>query len=224
MKEGLKILQDLALVPKGRSCAIIIRHADRDGAVDTVVDNLEALNAQGRRRATELGRYLKRFDSLQMYSSPIGRCEETCVRMGEGFGREYTLEKTELLGMKAPSMLQPDLAYQLMRSMGFYGFLDAYVQGRIDQNVAMPCEEGTKMLLSFAIDRMRDTSNGVVVMVTHDMILTPPLAYYFNYDYRTNGLVPFLEGVVLYEDGDGYTASYGGRSVRVHHDGTVSSI
>ncbi len=223
MKNGLKVLQDLASVPEGRSCAVIIRHADRGGAVDTVVDNEESLNDLGRSRAAELGLFLRRFDSLQMYSSPIGRCEETCMRLGEGYGREYSLEKTELLGMRAPFMLQPDVAYSLMRSLGLYGFLDAYVQGRIDRKVAMPCEDGAQMLLSYAIDKVRGVSNGVVVMVTHDMILTPPLAYYFDYDYEENGLVPFLEGIVLSEGEAGYTASYDGRSVRVLENGTVAS-
>ena len=78
------------------------------------------------------------------------------------------------------------------------------------------------MLFSYAIEKIKNMSGGVGVFVTHDMILTPPLAYFFNYDYKTNGLLTFLDGIVLFEDGDGFTASYGGRTVPVLCDGTVS--
>jgi hypothetical protein len=55
------------------------------------------------------------------------------------------------------------------------------------------------------------------------MILTPPLAYFFDYDFKANGLLTFLDGIVLYEDRGGYSASYGGRSIRVLEDGTAST-
>ena len=79
------------------------------------------------------------------------------------------------------------------------------------------------MLFSYAMDKINNMDGGVGVFVTHDMILTPPLAYFFDYDYKANGLLTFLDGIVLYEDEDGFVASYGGRSVRVLDDGAVST-
>jgi len=72
--KSLRVLQDLALVPEGKSCALIIRHADRDGQTDRLVSKDEGLNEVGRRRATMLGGALRRFYDLHLYSSPVTRC------------------------------------------------------------------------------------------------------------------------------------------------------
>jgi hypothetical protein len=59
------------------------------------------------------------------------------------------------------------------------------------------------------------------VFVTHDMIITPSMAYYFDYDFMNKGLAPFLDGIVLYEDGKGYVAAYSGKKLKVDASGTV---
>lgn len=213
--KSLRVLHDLALVPEGKSCALIIRHADRDGPTDRLVAKDEGLNETGRRRATMLGVALRRFDIVRYYSSPVGRCVETCERMAEGYGEVAKVESTEFLGMRAPSMIRPEDAYSLMRSMGLVSFTEAYVNGHIDPKVAVPCSEGARMLFSYAIERIRDVENCVAVMVTHDMVLTPALAKYFHYDVRKNGLVPFLDGMVLYSSDYGYRATYANSIMKV---------
>jgi len=75
------------------------------------------------------------------------------------------------------------------------------------------------MMFSYAIDRLKDMRGGAVVVVTHDMILTPPLGRLFGYDYLGKGLVPFLDGMILYQSDGGYVATHGGKSIRVSSDG-----
>jgi hypothetical protein len=217
--KSLRVLQDLALVPEGKSCALIIRHADRNGQVDRIVPKDESLTENGRRRATELGKALKRFDLLRLLSSPIGRCVETCERISDGYGEKVEVETTEFLGMRCPTMLKPEEAYKLMCSMGLHSFTEAYVAGRLDPRIVRSCEEGAKMLFSYAMDQIRGRDNQVAVIVTHDMLLTPALVKYFGFDVRKAGLVAFLDGMVLYSSDYGFRVTYGQKVLKVSKDG-----
>jgi len=221
MKDGFRILTDLSKVPAGSNCALLIRHGDRNGALAKVVKEQEGLNEIGAKRSKQFGKMLTRFSDLIAYSSPVGRCVDTCRNISKGFGKEVEVESTKFLGMSAPFMVDPPAAYVKMHELGLLGFVDAYVSNSLDRKIVLPCSEGTKMLFSYAIERIKNMSCGVGVFVTHDMILTPTLAYFFDYDFKTNGLLTFLDGIVLFEDGDGFTASYGGHSVRVMDDGAV---
>ena len=222
MKEEFRIFTDLSKVPAGFNCALLIRHGDRNGELAEVVREQEGLNEIGTKRSKQFGKMLTRFSDLKAYSSPVGRCVDTCLNISKGFGKEVEVESTKFLGMSAPFMVDTPAAYVKMHELGLLGFVEAYVNGSLDRKIVLPCSEGTKMLFSYAIEKIKNMSGGVGVFVTHDLILTPPLAYFFNYDYKTNGLLTFLDGIVLFEDGDGFTASYGGRTVPVLCDGTVS--
>jgi hypothetical protein len=222
MKDRFRISTDLSKVPAGSNCALLIRHGDRNGALAKVVNEQEGLNEIGTKRSKQFGKMLNRFSDLVAYSSPVGRCVDTCLNISKGFGKEVEVESTKFLGMSAPFMVDPPAAYVKMRELGLVGFVDAYVNDALDRKMVLPCSEGTKMLFSYAIERIKNMSGGVGMFVTHDMILTPPLAYFFDYDYKAKGLLTFLDGIVLFEDGDGYTASHGGRQVRVLDDGTAS--
>jgi hypothetical protein len=221
MNDGFRIAYDLSKVPAGSNCALLIRHGDRNGELANVVREQEGLNETGTLRSRQFGRMLTRFSDLVAYSSPVGRCVDTGLNISKGFGKEVKVESTQFLGMSSPFMVDPPAAYGKMHELGLLGFVDAYVSDSLDRKIVLPCSEGTKMLFSYAIERIKKMSGGVGIFVTHDMILTPPLAYFFGYDYKTNGLLTFLDGIVLFEDEEGYAASYGGRSVRVINDGTV---
>ena len=235
MTTDLRILHDLAHVPKGSNCALIIRHGDRDAMLNKVVtyhkivlklnlrsferDSRVGLNQQGVERSLELGRSLKGFSELRSWSSPIGRCVDTCKRVSEGFGTSNGVESTHFLGMQPPFMVQPAKAYELMVDLGLDGFVEAYINDRIDPSIALPCPEGTRMLFSYAIERIGGMKGGIGLFVTHDMILTPALAYYYGYDFKGKGLVQFLDGFVLYETEEGFTARFCGQEMKVSKNG-----
>jgi hypothetical protein len=219
MTDEIRITEDLDGIPQGANCAVIIRHADRGGPLNQVVRQEEGLNGLGVRRSVELGRSLKGFSEMRAFSSPVDRCQDTCRHISEGYGKAVEPTVTELLGMSAPFMVDPKAAYFKMKEVGLLGFVDLYVKDSIDKCVAMPCSEGARMLLSYVIENIRPMKGGVGVFVTHDMIITPPMAYYFGYDFMSNGLVPFLDGVVLYQEGDAYIARYGGREISVSPSG-----
>jgi len=236
MTADIRILDDLGQVPHGACCALIIRHGDRDALLDRTVghdkvtvrlnlrsfehDSKVRLNQRGAERSVLLGRSLQGFSTLRSWSSPVGRCVDTCRNIASGYGTEDGVERTDFLGMQAPFMARPREAYQLMVDLGLEGFVDAYVNDRIDPRIALPCPEGTRMMFVYAIERIGPMSGGVGVFVTHDMILTPALAYYFGYDFKGKGLVPFLDGFVLYEDEDGYVARFRGEEIKVSPSGT----
>jgi hypothetical protein len=222
LSEDLRIACDIDGVPNGSNCAVIIRHADRGGPLNEVVRRDERLNETGIRRAENLGAILRRFHEMRSFSSPIDRCKETCKHISSGYGKNSEPTVTELLGMLSPTMVDPKLAYQKMNEVGLLGFVDLYVKDSIDKCIAIPCSEGAKLLFSYVIEKIRPMKNGVGVFVTHDMIITPPMAYYFGYDFIENGLVPFLDGVVLYQEGDEFVARYDGREIQVDGIGVPS--
>jgi hypothetical protein len=221
---GLRIERDLAEVPLGEGCALLIRHADRDGALDRVVGDQQGINELGAKRSVAFGRYLRRFGDIGFYSSPVGRCVDTCALIAAGFGKEATIEQTEFLGMRAPFMVDPEAAYRLMGSMGLNPFIEAYVKDELDPRVVMPCAAGTRLFFRYALERMRDRPGGVSIFCTHDIILTPTMVRYFGFDFKAKGLVPFLDGIVLQQHGLGYRALYEGRSLRVAEDGVVATL
>ena len=219
MSEDLRIAYDIDAVPNSSNCAVIIRHADRGGPLNQVVRRDEGLNQIGIRRAEDLGIILRRFHEMRSFSSPIDRCKETCMHISRGYGKTAEPTVTELLGMSSPTMVDPKLVYQKMNEVGLLGFVDLYVKDAIDKCVAIPCSEGAKLLFSYVIEMMRPMKVGVGVFVTHDMIITPPMAYYFGYDFMENGLVRFLDGMVLYQEGDAFIARYDGKEILVDETG-----
>jgi hypothetical protein len=103
--------------------------------------------------------------------------------------------------------------------MGLHSFTEAYVAGRLDPKIVRSCEDGAKMLFSYAMDQIRGRDNQVAVIVTHDMLLTPALVKYFGFDVRKAGLVAFLDGMVLYSSDYGYRVAYGQKVLKVTKDG-----
>jgi len=218
MREDIRITADIDTIPKGSNCAVIIRHGDRNGPQNQVVRSDEALNPEGAKKAEQLGNDLKRFSDIVSYSSAIGRCVDTCIHISNGYGKKVEPVTTDLLGMSSPFMVDPQRAYALMKQVGLLNFVDQYVHDSLDPSIVMPCPEGMEMLLSFVVGKIERMNGGVGVFVTHDMIITPGMAYYLGYDFK-NGLVPFLDGFVLYEDGDGYIARYDGKEISVSAKG-----
>jgi hypothetical protein len=194
---------------------MFIRHADRDGVMNALVGSDERLNEAGIRRAKHLGRQLKRFRRISFSSSPVPRCVDTCSCIAEGHGSEADIEKTEFLGMQSDIMLQPRECYVIMRSMGLERFIDEYTNDKIDPKVTVTCQQGSQMIYSYGLRRMRETEADLVVLVTHDMILTPGLVKYFGFDHRRNGLVSFLDGEILYPVEGGYEVIHNGHKLRV---------
>lgn len=219
MNMDLRITSDLAAVPKGANCAIIIRHGDRDGSLNHVVPQDERLNETGIRRSEHLGALLSSFSELRPFTSPIERCVDTCRHITKGYGKEQEPERTDLLGMSTPFLVDPKKAYKRMNDLGLHGFVECYVNDSLDRSMVLPCSEGTRMLFSYAIEKIKEMDGGIGVFVTHDMIITPTMAYYFDYDFMNNGLASFLDGVVLYQNGDGYVATYSGKRLRVDRNG-----
>jgi len=212
-----RILDDLEKVPCDKAI-LIIRHADRDGALNALIDAEQNINDRGRERARQMGLGVHRFPRLAFSSSPVHRCVETCGCISTGHGTKATIEETEVLGMRAPTMLRPRDAYALMQTLGLERFIDEYVADKLDPNVVMPCQRGAQLLFHFAEQRMKSTGADLTVLVSHDMLLTPAMVKYFGFDIHKNGLCPFLDGMVLYPMDDGFEVRHADRVLRLDHD------
>ena len=221
MSDGdIRILSDVDGLARFDRCAMVIRHADREGQLDSLVSSDQLLTEKGRRRAFELGAGLKQFSKLRFFSSSVLRCVETCKLIAEGRGLKPEIETLDLLGMRAPFMRDPERAYRLMKSMGLVPFIEAYVQGKLDPDVVMSCEEGGKLLLSQAIKGIEE-DDGACVFVTHDMIITPFMAYLFGFDFKALGLAPFLDGFVVGGRDGKYRVRYGDKEALARSNGDL---
>lgn len=212
-----RILDDLENVP-GDKAVLIIRHADRDGALNALIDAQQNINDNGRERARQMGLEVQRFPKLAFCSSPIARCVETCSCISEGHGSKAMIEETEMLGMRAPTLLRPRDAYGLMQAKGLECFVDDYVADKVDPQIVMSCQRGAQLLFHFAVQKMKSSGADLTILVSHDMLLTPAMVKYFGFDHHKNGLCPFLDGMVLYPVADGYEVRHGDRVLRLDRD------
>ncbi len=210
-----RILDDLSHVPSGSPCAILMRHADRDGSLLKLTSSSVTINAEGERKAKALGMLIKDRRGLHMYSSPVVRCTRTCECIAEGYGSDVQISTSEIIGTSGPFILKPQEAAKIMTELGLIPFVDAYVKGQVDESVFMPCPEGTQRLLSWAWSKASTGAPGPRVIVTHDLILTPAMRYLFNYDVFGKGLIGFLDGFVIWEEGKRIMASYEAKTIDV---------
>ncbi len=215
MSSDIRILEDLSAVPDGARCAILIRHSNRDGALDKLCPDEVGLNPAGEAKARRLGEEIAPRPLARLFSSPAARCMRTCECIVEGRGTDATVVPSRFLGMEGPFIFRPKEAAGLMTSLGFVPFVEAYVRGELDKNVLMPCPEGAARLLGWASCRMRSGPKGLDVVVTHDLVLTPFMVHLFGYDVHNKGLITFLEGFVLYEKGRSLIARHDGRELDV---------
>ena len=210
-----RILGDLDIVPRGARRALLIRHADRDGPLTKLIDDSVSINARGEERAKSFGKQIQSQEGLRLHSSPVGRCVRTCECISRGYGSKVEIQPSAVIGMKGPFILRPKEATQLMTELGLVPFVDAYVKGELDPTVVMPCAEGAQRLISWTSCKMRSGAPGTRIAVTHDLILTPVLRHLFDYDVHGLGLIDFLDGFVLYEQGARMLALYDGKEVDV---------
>jgi hypothetical protein len=221
-KDRFRILDDLDRVPEGARCVLLMRHADRGGSLLKLTSSSVSINAEGERRAREFGARIGGRTGLRLFSSPVIRCTRTCERIAEGYGAEVGIETSHVIGTSGPFILKPVEAARIMTELGLIPFVDAYVKGKVDPDVFMPCPEGTRRLLSWAWTKASVGAPGLNLVVTHDLILTPAMRYLLEYDVFEKGLIAFLDGFLLWERDGRVIARYDSREVDVTDLSTLS--
>ncbi|HTY47773.1 MAG TPA: histidine phosphatase family protein [Methanomassiliicoccales archaeon] len=214
-EEHFRILDDLTDVSLDARCAILVRHADRDGSLLKLTPSTVSINPVGEKKAREFGVRLRGRNGLRIYSSPVVRCTRTSECIADGYGQKVEIDTSQMIGTRGPFILKPAEAARIMTELGLIPFVDAYVKRQVDESVFMPCPEGTRRLLSWAWSKASVGEPGPRLMVTHDLILTPAMRHLFDYDVLGKGLIGFLDGFVIWKREGRVLARYASRTIDV---------
>jgi hypothetical protein len=208
MRSGKSSIDLSSLEGHGRS-ALFVRHSERVGA--EIATEEDGLTERGRVMALELGRSLRPFGPIRVFSSPVGRCIDTARLISEGAGDAG--EVTVSINLGGPGVFVIDGAAVMARlnDVGLFPFIRSWFTGEIPLTELMSCETGSRALMDWATCELSSRPKGLDVHVSHDLDLTPVLVHYLGYDLFEEGLLGFLDGFMVWPQGSKYEIHYRGR-------------
>ena len=181
---------------------LLMRHSARNYSVDPHLEPFMGLTDEGKHAALAFGRFLGSATPVTPCSSFIGRCIETAYLLQRGSGCQddhfNTLEE----------VLSPFYVKDFQRIIGLVlehdltGFIRRWIDGVFPEEVIAPAFGAASEMLRFADARLSDDTSGLTMAVTHDWNIFALKEYALKLPHETWGKVGYLEGVVLFRDGD----------------------
>jgi broad specificity phosphatase PhoE len=199
---------------------LLMRHGAREKITSATVQGalMAPLTEAGRQQARELGATMPRETLLRLAYSPVPRCHDTAKCLAEGF--ETSGGAAQLVGVKSvlgASFVRDEKA--LIRSIAtseLRGFIVAWAQGELGDEVIQPLDEASGELLSSLLDVSCDADRPCVdVSVSHDIVLMALLALAWDV---TNESVPwpnFLDGIAIWKTDEHVSLWYRGEERRI---------
>lgn len=209
--DGLHVARELRDLHEAGVCRILalVRHAEREFATD-VHDLENPLTDAGRAAAAGFGEALPPETHVRAYASPAERCLETAAlaleahrkrggpasrhRPVEGLGVFYILDQRKMW-----RAMQDHQA-------GNAGFLEDWFRDRLEPDIMLPARTAAAAVMRLCATRLvRPSVDGpsLDLCVTHDMTLYLVRDRVLGLDRATAGEIPFLDGVILFEqDGE----------------------
>ena len=195
---------------KGQTrAALLIRHSERMGA--EIATEEDGLTDRGRSMASDLGRSLRPFGPIRMFSSPVGRCMETARLILEGAGVTGDVIVSTNLGGPGVFVIDGDSVMTRLNRIGLSPFIRSWFNGELSPDEVRSCQAGSKALMDWTIEELSSRPRGLDILVSHDLDLTPVLVHYLGYDLFGEGLLNFLDGFMVSSDSGRYAISYQGR-------------
>jgi len=181
---------------------LLMRHSARNYSTDPRLEPFMGLTDGGKHAALALGRALGHEIPVAPCSSYIGRCIETAYLLQRGSGcreeRLNTLE--EVLSPFYVKDFQRTIALVLEHDLS--GFIRHWVDGAFPEDIIGPAFGAASEMLRFAEARLVDHPSGLTTAVTHDWNIFALKEFALKLPHETWGKVAYLEGVVLFRDGE----------------------
>jgi hypothetical protein len=208
MRTGKSSIDLSSLEGHGRA-ALFVRHSERVG--EEIATEEDGLTEKGRVMALELGRSLRPFGPIRVFSSPVGRCIDTARLISEGASVTGEVTVSTNLGGPGVFVVDGDTVMARLNDMGLSPFIRSWFTGELPLTEVRSCETGSRALMDWAICELSSRPKGLDVHVSHDLDLTPVLVHYLGYDPFEEGLLGFLDGFMVCPEGGKYEIHYRGR-------------
>lgn len=188
--------------------ALFLRHAEREEVpADAPYADVD-LTPAGTLAARLLGRSIGGALGWAA-ASPFLRCRRTARELSGG--HNIPVDEDTRLGRHGPWVLDHEAGARLFESLGMKGVVHAQMAG-----TRWPCirslEDGTRLLLSSALDRIERSGSGVCV--SHDAVLMPAIAWLTGDTFEGRWLSP-LDGFALQRHPRGWQCVWRGASFEV---------
>ncbi|MDO6677646.1 histidine phosphatase family protein [Shewanella sp. 4_MG-2023] len=155
-------------VEGGSQVAFLIRHSDRHAITEDTPNwgNEITLSKLGKQRAELFGRKLAGLGRIQLFSSPLIRCLQTCENIQqETDSVTLPLQKNAMLG--DPGIyFDGSFEHETDMAKDFHGFVDKYLETGF-ANGMLPLAQASEELNSFIEKQMSNAT--ISVLVTHDL-------------------------------------------------------
>ncbi len=178
----------------GRKIAVLMRHAERERIHQGEFGNDFPITEGGARMAFEFGTNISGLSIAKIISSPIPRCVQTAEAIRKGIGREVEIITDNHLGDPGFHISDAEKAGKYYLEFGAKGVSEKFVNGE-----SMAGISSAEYLRTKAFDWLKSQTydNGIIILVTHDALIS-----HFAYangikTYSKDNWVNFLDGIIV---------------------------
>jgi hypothetical protein len=143
--------------------------------------------------------------------SPVLRCRETAEALVAGAGRARPSIVDGRLGAPGLFIEDESQASERLATLGVVAVMRALMAGKWVAGFVPPAD-GARAMLDHIVTPLRVSGPGVLVFVTHDMLLAPMLGWLFGAEVDLPG---YLDGLLAWKDAQGRTWVRGAGRERV---------
>ncbi|GAB6097877.1 hypothetical protein JCM14469_41310 [Desulfatiferula olefinivorans] len=186
--------------------SLLLRHSARHYDDDIRMEPFMCLTGKGRDMALALGAQLPYHVSVEFFSSYIGRCIETAYLIDKGFVRQaggLTCDNRVVESLAPFYVNDIKKTVNLVMEQDVFTFIRNWMDGVIGESILMNAREAARQMLRVLVGGLREIDkNTLQVSVTHDWNMYLIKEYVLGLSHEQCGKVDYLEGVVLFPDGD----------------------
>jgi phosphohistidine phosphatase SixA len=208
--KGEGVLESLAKDDWRSPAAIMVRHAARHPVLNLNHSLVVGLTDQGKIDAKAFGSRLRNYRSVRLFHSPAVRCRETAegISMGMQGNGTNVMGIEETWSLCAP-YLKDERILRIADDLG-EGFMRVWFNGELDERSISHTPEAADIVLRPVLERLSDPDGRgrLDVHVSHDWELVLLREELLGLRYEGVGWVEYLDGIVLYPEGDGFNVSY----------------
>lgn len=208
---------NLSMIPRDRDVSIFMRHAERF-EIKSMKDALEIpLTEKGESDALDLGKELTFLKDVRLCHSPVARCRVTAEMIGRGLQgagiATGELESIPVLGGPYITGKWGDVI-KSVEDLGHDAFIRAWFEGTIESSIIMPLREAASLQVDFIRDHL-EAGTGSSINVTHDWNILLLREQYFSITHEDAGMPDFMDGLVLFKDGNRFIMRYADREITI---------
>jgi broad specificity phosphatase PhoE len=199
----------------GKNVAILMRHADR-GRIISGVNEDEPLNELGIKNSIEFGKKLRRYDSVKIFTSPIGRCIRTGEAILQGIEKNGHILQSNMLGEPGPFVFDKELAKGAFKEFSTRGVVKNQI-ARVEMAGIRPLEEGCELLRSLIESEINiNAKNNLLIFITHDAIIVPFIHLYTGEMFDKEHWIAFSDGAIIMKDKENIQMNRNGKFYAMH--------